>query len=69
VVNTFGTWSQDVTDYSNGVQNGSKGYLDLGIEMGLSLSKTWKINGGYKKILGLADFDSNAVFLGTLFRF
>src|SRR5262245_5802566 len=69
VLNTFGIWTQDVTTYRNVVQDGSKGYLDLGIEMGLSLSKTWKINGGYKKILGLADFDSNAVFLGTLFRF
>jgi hypothetical protein len=69
VVNAFGTWTQDVTDYRNVVQDSSKGYLDLGIEMGLSLSKTWKINGGYKKILGLTDFDSNTVFLGTLFQF
>ena len=70
VVNTFGTWTQDVTNYRDiGQDTSSKGYLDLGIELGWSLSRTWKINGGYKKILGLADLDSNAVFLGTLVRF
>src|SRR5215510_29726 len=69
VVNAFGTWSQDVTSYKHLVQDVEVGYLDLGIEMGFSLSKTWKINGGYKTILGLRDFSSNTVFLGTLFRF
>ena len=70
VVNTFGTWTQDVTSYRDiGQDTSSKGYLDLGIELGWSFSRTWKINGGYKKILGLADLDSNAVFLGTLVRF
>src|SRR6185503_19586424 len=34
VVNTFGTWTQDVTSYREvGQDTSSKGYLDLGIEL------------------------------------
>jgi hypothetical protein len=69
VVNLFGTWNYDVTDYQQPVTNSDDNYFDLGIELSWSISKTWKLNGGYKRILGLNDFESNQFFLGSLLRF
>jgi len=44
-------------------------YWDLGIAASWSITKTWNLNGGYKRILGIKDFDSNQFFVGTLLRF
>ena len=43
--------------------------VTLTLDKTWNLSPTWKLTGGYKKLLGLEDFDSNMVFLGTLWRF
>jgi hypothetical protein len=69
VVNLFSTWNYDVTDYQQPVSNSDDNYFDLGIEVSWSISRTWKLNGGYKRILGLKDFESNQFFVGTLLRF
>jgi hypothetical protein len=65
----FATWTSDVTAYSEIRAGSDNDYFDLGLELTWNLSPTWKLTGGYKKILGLEDFDSNMVFLGTLWRF
>jgi hypothetical protein len=44
-------------------------YWDLGRTASWSLTKTWNLNGGYKRILGLKDFESNQFFVGMLLRF
>lgn len=69
MVNLFGVWTYDATDYKNVARGADDDYFDLGVEMAFNLSKTWKLSGGYKKILGLQRFDSDLVFVGTLFRF
>jgi hypothetical protein len=68
-VNLFTTWNYDVTDYQQPVSNSDDNYFDLGIELSWSISRTWKLNGGYKRILGLSDFESNQFFIGSLLRF
>lgn len=69
VVNLFSTWNYDVTDYQQPVSNSDDNYFDLGIELSWSLSRSWKLSGGYKRILGLNDFESNQFFIGSLLRF
>jgi hypothetical protein len=65
----FSTWTYDATAYSAIREDSDADYFDLGLELTWNLSPTWKLTGGYKKILGLEGFDSNMVFLGTLWRF
>ena len=69
VVNLFGTWNNDITPYLQTLNVTDDQYWDLGIAASWSLSKTWNLNGGYKRILGLKDFESNQFFVGTLLRF
>ena len=65
----FGALNIDFTSYDNTLRDVDQVYLDLGFEVSWSLSPTWKLTGGYKTVLGLADFSSNAIFFGTLLRF
>src|SRR5262249_23718697 len=69
IVTLFGVWNYDPTNYTNVIAKSDDNYFDLGLEAGLSLSKTWKLRGGYKTVLGLDHFTSHQVFLGSLFRF
>jgi hypothetical protein len=69
VLTLFGSFTQDLTDYTETFTSIDKDYGDIGIEFSWSLSSTWRFTGGYKKILGLQDFDSHLVFIGTLLRF
>jgi hypothetical protein len=69
LITVFGSWIYDATDYQRVVSRSDDNYFDLGTELAFNLSKTWKIGGGYKKVLGLQGFDSDLVFVGTLFRF
>jgi hypothetical protein len=69
VVNLFSTWNYDVTYYQQPVTGSDDNYFDLGIEASWSISRTWKLNGGYKRNLGLKDFESNQFFIGSLLRF
>jgi hypothetical protein len=68
-LNLFLIWNYDITDYQQVANGTDDNYFDLGLELNWSISRLWSLNGGYKKILGLRDFDSNQVFLGTLLRF
>jgi hypothetical protein len=69
VLNLFGTFNYDITPYTKTLNVTDDQYWDLGIATSWSISKTWNLNGGYKRILGLSDFDSNQFFVGTLLRF
>jgi hypothetical protein len=68
-VTLFGIFNYDPTNYKDTVRDVDQTSLDLGLELAWSLSPTWKITGGYKKVLGLDHFDSDRIFLGTLVRF
>src|SRR5262249_15616978 len=69
IVTLFGIWNYDPTSYKDVVNNPKNNYVDLGLEGGISLSRTWKLTGGYKTVLGFRHFDSHQVFVGSLFRF
>jgi hypothetical protein len=69
VVTLFGAWTYDATNYSEALRGIDRDYVDLGLELTWNLSPRWGLTGGYKKVVGLENFDSNQVFLGTLFRF
>jgi hypothetical protein len=68
-INLFWIWNYDVTNYVKTINNTDDNYFDLGIEASWSITSTWNLNGGYKRILGLKDFESNQFFIGTLLRF
>lgn len=65
----FAVWNRDITDYSDTLLQVDKDYFDVGLEAVWNLTPTWRLAGGYKKVVGLNDFDSNMVFLGSLWRF
>jgi hypothetical protein len=69
VINLFGTWNYDATDYQPLTNATDDNYFDLGIVASWSITNSWNLNGGYKRILGLNDFESNQFFLGSLLRF
>jgi hypothetical protein len=69
VVNLFGTFNYDITPYTQVLNVTDDQYWDLGIEASWSITKIWNLNGGYKRILGLNNFESNQFFIGTLLRF
>lgn len=65
-VNAFGIWDADLTDYDPGDNDE---YWDIGMEVNFQATDTWSLNLGYKKVVGLEDFDSDQVYLGALWRF
>jgi hypothetical protein len=69
VINLFGTWNNDITPYKRVLNVTDDQYWDLGIAASWSITNTWNLNGGYKRVLGLDDFESNQFFVGTLLRF
>ncbi len=66
-IQVSGNWTKDITDYKQ-LQNGND-YYDVGIESGWVISDTWQLRGGYKKILGLANFESDSFYLGSSAKF
>lgn len=66
VVNAYGVWVADLTDYDQGDNDN---YWDLGLEVGYNLTDTWTVSLGYKKVVDLEDFDSDQVYLGTIWKF
>lgn len=66
-VQVSGTWNKDITHYSQNTNDTE--FYDLGIESAWVISDAWQLRGGYKKILGLKNFDSDSVFLGSSIKF
>lgn len=67
VINIFGVWNKDVTDYS--ADYGDDNYFDPGIEYRANFSGTWVFNAGYKKVFELEGYDSEMIYLGSNFIF
>ena len=64
----FGIWSRDTTDRRAVLSKTDTDYFDLGVELKWNLTQTWRLSGGYRKILGLENFESDMVFIGTLLQ-
>jgi hypothetical protein len=67
VVNLFGTWTYDATDYK--YDYGDTDYFEIGTEYRANFSDTWALNVGYRKVVDLEDYDSDMVYLGTSWQF
>lgn len=67
VVNLFGTWTYDATNYK--YDYGDTDYFEIGTEYRANFSDTWALNVGYRKVVDLEDFDSDMVYLGTTWQF
>lgn len=66
VVNLFGFYNNDMTsDVPQGFDNT---FYDAGAEVGYSITDTWGLNFGYKKVFGITNYDSDMVYLGTVSR-
>jgi hypothetical protein len=67
VVNLFGTWTYDATNYDT--DYGDTDYFEVGTEYRANLSETWAMNVGYRKVVDLEDFDSDMIYLGSAWQF
>jgi len=67
VVNVFGIWNYDASDYMD--DNDSRSYFDAGLEVGYLISETWSLSLGYKAVLEIENYESDTIYLGTLIRF
>jgi hypothetical protein len=65
----FVMWNYDLSEDDPAVRRTDDDYIDVGFEASWSLTPSWKLTGGYKKVLALKDFNSDLVFIGTLLRF
>jgi hypothetical protein len=63
-------YNHDLTDYKSFANKlKDNDYIDLSLGGTFSISDTWQVSLTYKRILGLASYYSNTVFLGTTIGF
>lgn len=67
VLSAFSSWTCDVTGYT--YKPDKDNYFEVGTEYRTNLSETWSFSLGYKKVLGLSNFRSDLVYIGTLTQF
>jgi len=76
-ISLFGSWIVDLTDYDpprdlayyDDDMFDNDNFWKIGVETGYSFGAGWELNVGYRKILGLRDFDSDKIYLGMLWKF
>jgi hypothetical protein len=68
-VTLYAIWNYDATNYRGSLRGVDDNYFDVVIELAWSLSPRWRIHGGYKKILGYEDLDSDQILVGMFLRF
>ncbi len=66
VIQVSGIYNRDVTGRSF---NADIDYFDTGIEGSWIISDTWQLRGGFKKILGYTEYDSDTFYLGSSSKF
>lgn len=67
VINVFAVWNIDITDYATDPEDDD--YYEVGFESSFSLSDTFGLTLGYKKVLELENFDADQIYLGSLWKF
>ena len=67
VVNGFGIWNYDASDYMS--DNDNRSFYDAGVEVQYYASETFSMSLGYKAVLDVENYESNTIYLGTLIRF
>jgi hypothetical protein len=67
VLSAHASWTCDVTSYTYKPDNDN--YFEVGTEYRTNLSDTWSLSLGYKKVLGMSNYRSDLVYIGTLTQF
>ncbi|MBN2644715.1 MAG: hypothetical protein JXR59_04500 [Desulfuromonadaceae bacterium] len=67
VINLFGIWNVDITNYDH--DPGDDNYFELGLEGSYTFTDTFEMTLGYKKVVDLDDFQSDQIHLGGLWKF
>lgn len=67
VVSVNGAYTNDVTTYK--AKPDDQDYFEVGGDYRMNLSDTWDLNIGYKKTLGLHNYKSDLVYIGTALHF
>ncbi len=68
-MNIYGLANFDETDYPQNIAVTDDLYWDAGIEMAYQATDTFNFTAGYKKVLGMEKFDSDMVYIGSLWKF
>lgn len=68
-MNVYGLANFDETDYPKSTTITDDLYWDAGVEMSYQATETFNFTAGYKKVLGMEKFDSDMVYIGTLWKF
>jgi len=68
VFNVFAVWNTDITDYDND-PDVDEDYYEVGMEGSFTLSDTFGMTLGYKKVIELQDFDADQVYIGSSWKF
>ena len=66
-VNLFVSDTLNVSDYDEKLDDNN--YVTLGAEAGFQLTRSWGLSLGYKTVLGISEYSSHEVYLGTLWKF
>ncbi|MEY3882164.1 MAG: hypothetical protein RIQ94_2960 [Pseudomonadota bacterium] len=66
-IQVAGSWTKDISQYKQ-LQNGNDFY-DVGVEGTWLISDEWQLRSGYKKVLGLTNFESDSFYLGSSLKF
>jgi len=68
VFNVFAVWNTDITDYDND-PDVDEDYFEVGMEGSFTLSDTFGMTLGYKKVIELQDFDADQIYIGSNWKF
>jgi hypothetical protein len=67
VFNVFAVYNLDITDYDNDPKDDD--YYEVGMEGSFTLSETFGMTLGYKKVIELEDFDADQIYIGSTWKF
>lgn len=67
VLSAFSSLTCDVTSYTS--KPDDVNYYEVGTEYRTNLSDTWSFSLGYKKVLGMTNYRSDLVYIGTMAQF
>ncbi|MDZ7762132.1 MAG: hypothetical protein U5L00_18000 [Desulfovermiculus sp.] len=65
-LNIYGIYTMDLTDYEHADE---ENFWDLGVELAYQISTGMELSVGYKKVLDYDDFESDQIYLGSVWYF
>ena len=65
-LNIYGIYTMDLTDYDHADE---ENFWDLGVELAYQVATGMELSVGYKKVLDYEDFESDQIYLGSVWKF